>query len=177
MQMISKPILITSTISVLAFSYGVFVGVYHMPPYKKLHQLKRLFIFRENEKVKYSLHSRVNEMNMCSACYLEQKSLFEQHGKQSKIVMVGDSLTARAQWQEVLDRHDIINRGICSDTTSGILNRTDSIFNAKPQTIFYMAGINDIYNGVTVEQIINNIDEFIRITKNIISKSLFNQSC
>jgi lysophospholipase L1-like esterase len=160
-----KPILITGIISIVAFSYVVFVGLYKTPPFKQLQQLKRLFVSRENEKSKYSPYSRENEKSKCSTCYLEKKSMFEQHGKQSKIVMVGDSITARANWQELLDRHDIINRGICGDTTSGILNRTVSIFSAKPQTIFYMAGINDINEGVAIEQIINNVNEFIRITR------------
>ena len=41
---------------------------------------------------------------------------------QADIVMLGDSMTEFAEWNELLGRNDVVNRGIRGDITEGMLN-------------------------------------------------------
>ena len=41
--------------------------------------------------------------------------------------MLGDSITDEAQWDELLNSTTIQNRGISGDTTSGVLDRLNSM--------------------------------------------------
>jgi len=59
------------------------------------------------------------------------------------VVMLGDSLTANAEWSELL-RPDIANRGISNDTTLGLLKRLDVSTPASTRQVFLMIGINDL---------------------------------
>ncbi len=80
--------------------------------------------------------------------------------KQADIVMLGNSLTHGANWNELVGRSNIVERGIVSDVTEGMLNRLDYIFKLKPKMVFILAGLNDIYQWVPVEQIYAN---YVRI--------------
>lgn len=80
--------------------------------------------------------------------YLEQTSLYEVYErKNAEIVMLGDSITYRANWGELLKKEDVVNRGIGRDTTQGMLNRLNEIISLNPSYVFIMAGINDINRG------------------------------
>lgn len=63
--------------------------------------------------------------------------------KTLKIVMLGDSLTARFAWSEALPAVIVRNFGIDGDTTQNILNRLDPVIALKPDLIFLQVGIND----------------------------------
>ena len=62
-----------------------------------------------------------------SPYYYEKKnSQFEflkKSDKQYRFVMRGDSITDHGEWNELLGREDVINRGIGGDTTYGVLKR------------------------------------------------------
>lgn len=78
------------------------------------------------------------------------------------IVFVGDSLTQRNQWSEFFPQEKILNRGIDSDRTIGILSRLNHIITLKPKKIFLMIGINDIFDGrdsiyINYESIVHRI--------------------
>jgi lysophospholipase L1-like esterase len=77
------------------------------------------------------------------------------------IVMLGDSITAGVEWNELLGIPDIANRGIGSDTTEGFYNRLENIYKIKPKICFIMGGINDIGYGIPVETILQNIEMII----------------
>jgi lysophospholipase L1-like esterase len=66
--------------------------------------------------------------------------------EQNKIVFLGDSLTQNCNWDELFQNQNIINRGIMSDTTKGVLERLDDIIKLKPKKIFLMIGINDLHD-------------------------------
>jgi lysophospholipase L1-like esterase len=74
------------------------------------------------------------------------------------IVMLGDSITAGVEWNELLGIPNIANRGIGSDTTEGFYNRLENIYKIKPKICFIMGGINDIGYGIPVETILQNIE-------------------
>jgi lysophospholipase L1-like esterase len=72
------------------------------------------------------------------------------------MVMLGDSLTFRTDWNRLLNRNDVKNCGINGDTTRDILRRMDTIIRLKPEYCFAMAGINDISLGIPVREIFHN---------------------
>lgn len=78
------------------------------------------------------------------------------------IFFVGDSLTDRCEWAELLDRCDVFNRGVDADTTDGVLSRIGEITARKPSKIFIMIGGNDFIIGRKVPEIEKNYKEIIR---------------
>lgn len=82
-----------------------------------------------------------------------------------KIVFLGDSLTDIAEWNELLNNPDVINRGISDDTTYGALNRISEITRLDPPKIFIMLGINDIGKGLSTEKIITNYTKILETIK------------
>lgn len=83
--------------------------------------------------------------------------------RQADIVMLGNSITAGIDWNELLERQDIANRGINGDITEGMLNRMNSVIKVKPKVCFFLGGINDLTRRVSPEQTIINIKNIINI--------------
>jgi lysophospholipase L1-like esterase len=77
------------------------------------------------------------------------------------VVMVGDSITAGGRWSSRFPDVRIVNRGISGDTGLKILARMEDILATKPKTALVMFGINDIYNGVPVDRILQRYDKII----------------
>jgi lysophospholipase L1-like esterase len=67
--------------------------------------------------------------------------------KSNLIVMFGNSITAGIDWNELMERPDIINRGINGDDTRRMLARIENITATRPKLVCLMAGINDIINN------------------------------
>lgn len=100
--------------------------------------------------------------------------------KDVNIVMLGDSLTNRVAWNELLNYKNIVNRGIDGDTTEGFLNRLDSIIKLKPQWVFIMGGINDMNYRVDVDGIFENYKKIIKVIsdegiKPVVQSTLYTQ--
>ncbi len=84
-----------------------------------------------------------------------------------KIVCIGDSLTEGYQmnlsrrWTDVLSetvKIEVINSGICGDTTGGMLARFKAmVLDHEPSHVLIMGGTNDMMVGVTIETIKSNI--------------------
>ncbi len=72
------------------------------------------------------------------------------------VVFIGDSMTARCEWSEILENPAVINRGIDADSTDGVLKRLGGITGMKPDKIFLMIGINDIAIGIDPSRVVNN---------------------
>jgi lysophospholipase L1-like esterase len=99
-----------------------------------------------------------------SPYYWERKSHFETLPKsESDIVFLGDSLTNACEWHEFFKNVSLKNRGISGDTTNGVLNRLDEVIESKPRKIFIMIGINDLNQGVKVEDVFNNYRIILKI--------------
>ena len=71
------------------------------------------------------------------------------------IVFLGDSLTERCPWNELLQRNDVIARGIGGQDLDGVLKNVSEVARHKPAKVFIMAGTNDIIEGKTNQQIVN----------------------
>ncbi|MGV3766366.1 MAG: GDSL-type esterase/lipase family protein [Chitinophagaceae bacterium] len=78
------------------------------------------------------------------------------------IVFLGNSITERGMWHELLPGKIIMNRGIGGDNTFGVLARLPELVAAKPSKLFLMIGINDIGRGLPVAVIANNYRRIIQ---------------
>ena len=72
------------------------------------------------------------------------------------IIFLGNSITEYTQWNELLGRSDVRNRGISSDITFGVLERLDEVTEGKPAKVFILIGINDISRNVPDSLILRN---------------------
>ncbi len=99
--------------------------------------------------------------------YQDKKSHFETLPKklESEIIFLGDSLTDLCEWAELLQNNRIKNRGICGDTTDGILNRLSHVVESKPLKLFILIGINDLNQGRQIAEILNNYSVTIKNLK------------
>ncbi|HMG56575.1 MAG TPA: GDSL-type esterase/lipase family protein [Kofleriaceae bacterium] len=66
------------------------------------------------------------------------------------VVLLGDSLTERGEWWELLDR-PAANRGIANDTIAGVRARLDDVVALAPRLVFVLIGVNDLMAGATPE--------------------------
>jgi lysophospholipase L1-like esterase len=82
--------------------------------------------------------------------------LFATFSPQVDVVMIGDSLTANAYWNEIFDGVKIANRGVGGNTTQDILHRMDTILSLHPTKAFVEAGINDLLEGIGVDETYRN---------------------
>lgn len=89
--------------------------------------------------------------------YFKRMELFAQQKEQKNIVMLGNSLTERGQWDTILNRTDVANRGIGSDVTEGYINRINDVFDLKPKICFIEGGVNDLARNIPRETIISNL--------------------
>jgi len=102
-----------------------------------------------------------------NASYIQRKTQFElMPERNTDIVFLGDSITARFEWQEYFSDLTVTNRGIDSDVTEGVLNRLDTVENQHPEKIFLMIGINDIMHklppDVSMQNYKKNTDTTLR---------------
>ena len=91
-----------------------------------------------------------------SADWTNKTKLFDRDAKGASIVMLGDSLTAYANWNVLLQRLDVLNYGIEGDVSAGLLQRVEDS-NLHGKTIFIMIGLNDISNHGPVNKINDNV--------------------
>lgn len=89
--------------------------------------------------------------------YQQEIDLHRVYQKKGEIVMLGNSITHRVQWNELFDRDDILNRGIDDDVTEGFVARLDEIIARRPAVCFIMGGINDLMKGVPEDAILKNL--------------------
>jgi lysophospholipase L1-like esterase len=87
--------------------------------------------------------------------------LFKTFSPKADVVMVGDSITSAGEWSEIFPDIKIANRGISGETAEDILHRMDSVFAVHPSKAFIMVGINDIYEGQSVEKIFTNYTNIV----------------
>ena len=77
------------------------------------------------------------------------------------MAMVGDSLTMYGLWDEFFPDVTVVNRGIGSDITEGVLNRLDTVVSAKPEKVFLMIGTNDVARRIDRNIIVSNMDAIL----------------
>ena len=108
------------------------------------------------------LHAQKIDSSYQNSYYNGRMELFESLGGQKgAIVFLGNSLTERGQWGELLPGKLVMNRGIGGDNTFGLLARLIDVLKYKPKKIFLLIGINDIARGFPVLVTVNNYRRLI----------------
>jgi lysophospholipase L1-like esterase len=92
---------------------------------------------------------------------LEARAAGRGKGASSVTAMVGDSLSQWFPADQLPGRQLWLNQGISGDTTTGILDRLSFLDTAKPDTIYFMAGVNDLKRGDNDRDILRNISQII----------------
>ena len=85
--------------------------------------------------------------------------------KNIDIIMLGDSITGRANWKELLEEEHLVNLGIDGDTTFGILSRINRVVELDPKFVFLMAGINDLLVSVPIDDVLANYKNILEVMK------------
>lgn len=103
-----------------------------------------------------------NKQNFHNYFYDQRRSFFEAMPvEKNEIIMLGNSITNCANWDELFPDKHIKNRGISGDITLGVLDRMDEIVKRQPKKIFILIGINDISLGIDKSIILTNYQEII----------------
>ena len=110
--------------------------------------------------------------------YEGRMDLYNQLNNQpADILFLGNSITERGEWAELLPGRKIANRGIGGDNTFGVLARLDGVIKQQPRKIFLLIGINDIGRGLPTEVILNNYHRIVaRLTQGLPKTKLIIQS-
>lgn len=82
------------------------------------------------------------------------------------VVFLGDSITCYGEWEVWYPQFRVLNRGIGSDTTEGVLHRLDEVISHSPKYVFLMIGINDVSRNIAATNIIENVDSILKILTN-----------
>lgn len=82
------------------------------------------------------------------------------------IIFFGNSITAGADWNELLGMTNVRNRGISGDISYGLVQRLDEVVEGRPAKIFILIGINDISRNIPDTLIVMNYKRMIGHIKN-----------
>tara|TARA_B110000971_G_C19934684_1_gene465762 strand:+ start:210 stop:929 length:720 start_codon:yes stop_codon:yes gene_type:complete len=96
---------------------------------------------------------------------LVQKNLdkiYSNNIHKSDIVFLGNSITNGVDWNELLGLN-ISNQGVGGETTEQMLKRIDNVLGEEPKHVFIMSGINDLYKGLSVNDIYKTYVELIEL--------------
>jgi lysophospholipase L1-like esterase len=94
--------------------------------------------------------------------YDQRRSFFESMpASKNETILLGDSITNCANWDEIFSDKNVKNRGISGDITLGVLDRMDEIVKRQPKQIFILIGINDIALGLDNKIILDNYQKII----------------
>jgi lysophospholipase L1-like esterase len=96
---------------------------------------------------------------------LEARAAARGKGHRNLAVMVGDSLSQWFPVDRLPNQQLWLNQGISGDTTSGILKRLSLFSAANAETIYLMAGVNDLKRGASDREILRNINQIIQRLK------------
>jgi lysophospholipase L1-like esterase len=125
--------------------------------------------FRENypQKIKDVFYHPLDQIDpendsfRSNDFYKEQTDYQSLFKAQRNIVMLGNSLTFRMHWDELLDRSDVANRGIGSDVIKGFYHRLDKVIELSPKICFIEGGANDIDFGIETDTSLYYLDLII----------------
>ena len=81
--------------------------------------------------------------------------------KRADLVMLGNSITHGVNWNELLGRDNVVERGIPADILQGMFARLNYVYDLQPRVVCIMGGINDIYNWAPTDEIFSNYKKII----------------
>jgi lysophospholipase L1-like esterase len=94
--------------------------------------------------------------------YARKVGQFAAIAARGEIIFLGDSRVEYVDWNEVLERSDVCNRGISGDTTAGIVQRLQVSLPGVVRVCIVQAGVNDVWRGVPNNVIQQNYQQIIR---------------
>ncbi|MBU2710698.1 GDSL-type esterase/lipase family protein [Zooshikella harenae] len=147
--MIKKIILVLALLFV-GFGYGITTMKYHFFPYVLLKKVQQWIDVDNNVSSNDSQH----------IYHKRRVSFFKHHGGSARYIMLGDSITDDAEWQELFPGYSIVNRGIAGDTTADTLSRL-SLLSNDAEVVFILLGTNDIMQGIKPDSILKNYHRII----------------
>jgi len=103
------------------------------------------------------LNQRAHKMSR----YILTQDNHSAFAKPVDIVMFGDSITEWGPWHDALPNFTLANRGLAGDTTEGMIRRLPTTKVCQPKLVCVMAGINDLSQGYTVDQVIKNYRQML----------------
>ncbi|GAC1426273.1 MAG: hypothetical protein NVS1B13_11260 [Flavisolibacter sp.] len=86
----------------------------------------------------------LSEGSKCSYELKDFKFHYEKEPNNPRVLMLGNSLIERGNWNNILHRNDVINRGIEGDLIACICKRMNYLNSSPAQICFIEAGIEDI---------------------------------
>lgn len=91
----------------------------------------------------------------------EAKAIATGQGNNRLGILVGDSLSMWFPASGLPGGQLWLNQGISGENSSQILNRLEALAVTRPDTIYVMAGTNDLRQGVSDEVILDNIRQIV----------------
>jgi lysophospholipase L1-like esterase len=101
------------------------------------------------------IHHRLFTPSKLARSEIEQRAkIISTFSRPVAVLMVGDSITDHAPWQDMFPAVSIANFGIAGDTVHGISTRVNNILSFNASKVFIMAGVNDLFMYRSVEEIL-----------------------
>ena len=153
----------------IAFGFGFGVGRFYWPPSASIstivHELRGAYPDAFQELLEHF-----------EPHYVSRTTLFEILPGTADVVMLGDSLTEGANWNELFPNLSIANRGIAADTSAGVRKRLSEVISRQPKLIFLLIGSNDLAWGLPLQYTVANVDAAIKQILNSSKAKLVLQS-
>lgn len=92
----------------------------------------------------------------------EAKAIAQGQGNNRLSVLVGDSISMWFPSEFLPNDRLWLNQGISGDTSGGILKRLPAFSQTRPDTIYVLAGINDLRRGATNSEVLENLRSITR---------------
>jgi lysophospholipase L1-like esterase len=83
----------------------------------------------------------------------------------NEVIFLGNSITERVDWNELLGICNVQNRGISGDITFGVLQRLSEVIDEHPKKVFILIGINDVSRNIPDSIILKNYRRIIERIK------------
>ena len=88
----------------------------------------------------------------------EAALMASRQGASSLTVLVGDSIYLWLPQDQLTGDRLWLNQSISGETTTHVLRRLTYFASVRPQTIYVMAGVNDLKNGVDPRIVVSNLE-------------------
>jgi lysophospholipase L1-like esterase len=92
----------------------------------------------------------------------EAKVMSKSQGSNRLNILLGDSLTLWLPTQGLSQDKFWLNQGISGEHSSHVLSRLNAFAQTKPNTIYLMAGINDLRNGKSDYEVLSNMRKIMK---------------
>jgi len=147
-------------VAIFAYGFGLITGRYQIFPYRQIKNLKNV-VYADNVYASKKKSLKAGKEKSFENYYSDKKSFFKVNGSKADVVMIGDSITDGAEWNELFSNISIVNRGISGDTTKGVLNRMDYIYSTNAKKAFIMIGVNDLSRNASLDEVCSNYEKII----------------